>query len=294
MRILICSDGSEQAQRATRLGTAIAAGCGAEVTLLGIIETPETADAIYDSLKRGQALLAEHKLKAEVVTRAGEPIAEIVRRTREQVYDLVVIGATQKGHHGRFWLSSKSYKLIKEIEPPVLSMVGEIATVKRILICSGGKDYIDAAVSLSGQMARALGASATLLHVMAQPPAMYAGWPRMEETAARVLNSNSELGVNLRREKSTLEGLSVRTEVRLRRGAVLEHILREIQEGSYELVVTGSALSRSLRTYILGDISREILNRANCAVLVVRSRERPSEARSRFHAWWGDSEEGQG
>ena len=70
----------------------------------------------------------------------------------------------------------------------------------------------------------------------------------------------------------------------MRQGPVLDEIMREIHEGGYDLVVTGSALSRSLRTYVLGDISREIVNRANCAVLVVRSQEPRSEPPFRLKA----------
>src|SRR5690349_21347771 len=115
MKMLICSDGSEQAERAIRLGAAIGVACQAEVTLFGIIETPSRSDAILESLKRGQALLAEKKIQAELTTKAGDPVAEIVRRTQEQVYDLVVIGAVRKETQGLFWMSSKSYKIIKEI-----------------------------------------------------------------------------------------------------------------------------------------------------------------------------------
>src|SRR5260221_1021058 len=95
----------------------------------------------------------------------------------------------------------------------------------------------------------------------------------MQETADWLVNSNSELGVNLRRERETLEKMAVTAELKLRRGAVLNEILKEIAEGNYELVVTGSALSRGLRTYVLGDVSREVVNRASCPILVVRSRE---------------------
>src|SRR5262249_16388567 len=109
--------------------------------------------------------------------------------------------------------------------------------------------------------------------------------PRMYETTERLLASNSELGVNLRREKETLESLGVVTEVKLRRGAVLEEILSEVKEGAYDLVVTGSALSRGLRTYVLGDVSRESGNRATCPVLVVRSREESSEGGHGFRAF---------
>ena len=287
MKLLLCSDGSPQAERALRLGATLAAGCQAEVTLLGISETPGNTRALLDSLRRGQAWLEEKKVHAELITKSGRAVEEIIRRTEESNYDLVVIGAVRKQTWGRFWMSSKSYELLKQIKPPVLSVAGQCSTVRRVLICTGGKRYIDDAVRLTGQLARCSGATVTLLHVMPEPPAIFAGLSRMEETAASLLDSHSELGLNLRHAKETLEALGVPTEVKLRRGSVLEEILGEISEGNYDMVVTGSALSRSLRTYVLGDISREIVNRANCAVLVVRSQLKPAEGLGGFRLWFG-------
>ena len=275
MKFLICSDGSAQAERAIRLGAAIAAGCQAEVTLFGISESEGSNKTIVDSLQRGQSLLAEKKINAELITKSGNVVDEIVRRTEEAQYDLIIIGAARKAPRGSFWMSSKSYEIIKRIKPPVLSVAGRSSTIKQVLICSGGKRYIERAVALAGQIARSMGASVTLLHVMPDPPAIYAHLPRIEETADWLLNSRSELGLTLRHGKEMMEVLGVPADVRLRRGSVLEEILREIHDGSYDLVVTGSGLSRSLRTYVLGDISREIVNRANCAVLVARSAEIP-------------------
>ena len=279
MKILICSDGSEQAERAMRLGAAIAAGCQAEVTLLGIKESAGDSQELLDSLKRGQALLEEKKIHAELITKSSRPggtIEEIIKRTQETNYDLVVIGAVRKSARGSFWMSSKTYKLIKEIRPPVLSVAGKTTTINRILICSGGKSFIDDAVRLTGEIARGVGAIVTILHVTSEPPGILAHLPRMEQDTDLLLRSQSELGQNLRREKETLEALAVRTEVKLRHGSVLEEILREIRHGNHDLVVTGSALSRGLRTYMLGDISREIVNRAICAVLVARSQQMPA------------------
>ncbi len=286
MRMLICSDGSEQADRAVRLGATVAAVCQAQVTLLGIIEVPGHCDSILESLKRGQALLQDKGVHAELITKAGNPVEEIVQRAADPGFDLVVIGATRKETRGPFWLSSKAYKIVKEIEPPVLIVAGKNVGLKKGLICSGGKNYIDNAVHLTGQIARGAGATITLLHVIPEPPATYARLSKMQETADWLLGSNSELGLNLRREKETLESLGVATQVRLRRGSVLEEILSEIKEGGYDLVVTGSALSRGLRTYVLGDISREIVNRASCTILVVRSRDEPGGAHSRLRAFW--------
>jgi nucleotide-binding universal stress UspA family protein len=275
MKILICSDASEQAERALRLGAAIAAGCQAEATLLGIQESRGDSQALLDSLKRGQALLEDKKIHAELVTKSGKPIEEIIKHTRQTVYDLVVIGAPRKETHGAFWMASKTYKLIKEIRSPVLSVAGKTNAINRILICSGGKRYIDDAVGLTGEIARGVAATVTLLHVTSEPPGILARLPHIEQDTDFVLRSQSELAQNLRREKETLESLSVRTEVKLRHGEVLQQILREIREGNYDLVVTGSALSRSFRTYVLGDISREIVNRASCAVLVARGQQMP-------------------
>jgi nucleotide-binding universal stress UspA family protein len=289
MKILICSDGSEQADRAIRLGAAIAAGAGAEVTLFGIIEAPDKLNLILDSLKRWQAVLADKKINTELITKPGDPIAEIVERTEADKYDLVIVGAVLKETRGLFWMSSKSYKIIKEVTPPVLSVAGESATIKRALICSGGK-YSDSAVRLTAKLAGAFGASVTLLHVMPEPPAFYAGLPRMAETADWVLHSSSELGLTLRSERDFLVAAGLTAEVRLRQGPVLSEILREIRSGNYDLVVTGSAPSRSLRTYVLGDISREIVNRSNCAVLLVRSQEKLSKPGPRFRHWWGRGE----
>ena len=286
MKILICSDGSEQAERAVRVGTAIAGGANAGVTLLGILEVPGASEAILESLKRAQALLADKKVQAELITKAGDPVEEILKRTEEASYDLVIIGAVRKAARGPFWMSSKSYKIIKRIKPPVLMVAGKSSAVRRVLICSGGGRYIDSAVHLTGQIARSTGATVTLLHVMPEPPAIYARLRRMEESAAWLLNSSSELGLNLRHEKEALESLGVPTEVGLRRGVVIEQILDEIDGGNYDLVVTGSALSRSLRTYVLGDVTREIVNRANCAVLVVRTQEKPSESQAGRPSWW--------
>jgi nucleotide-binding universal stress UspA family protein len=286
MKLLVCSNGSAQAERAVRLCRAVVSCCPSEVTLLGIIEAPGDSKPLLESLQRGQALLGDKGIPAELITKAGLPIPEIIKCTRETHYDLVVIGTVRKATEGRFWMPSKAYRIIKEITPPVLLVSGG-ASLEKALLCTGGRHYIDPAVRLTGELARCAGARVTLLHVVPRPPAIYATLPRMKESAARLLESSSELGRNLRRQKETLDSLKVAAQVRLRRGSVVDEILREIDEGGYDLVVTGSSLSRGLRTYVLGDVSREIVNRANCSVLVARSQPPPGEPSSGLRAWLG-------
>jgi nucleotide-binding universal stress UspA family protein len=277
MKILICTDGSAQAENAVRFGGLIAEKAGAETTILGIAERPGEEDKMFDSLRRAQQMLKDQGVSAEVITKAGEPIEEIVKRAEDASYDLVVIGAARKGTRGPFLMSAKAYKIIKAVGPPVLVVIGNRGSLKKILICSGGEKYIDRAVEFSGALAKAAGASVTLFHVMAEPPAVYSDLIKMEEDVNLLLHSSSGLGQNLRREKESLEELGVSAEVRLRHGLVISEVFKEIRRNDYDLVVTGSSpAGGNLRSYIMGNITREIVNRAECPVLVVRGGQEPT------------------
>ena len=170
MKILICSDGSVQAENAVRFAGIIAEGSKADTAILGITEKSGEDDHVFDSLRRSQQLLKEKGIRAELIIKAGEPIEEIVKRTEEIAYNLVVIGAARKGTRGPFLMSAKAYKIIKAVAPPVLVVIGSRETLNRVLVCSGGEKFIDKAVEFTGTIAKATQASVTLFHVMAEPP----------------------------------------------------------------------------------------------------------------------------
>jgi len=272
MKILICSDGMPAADSATKLGSILAAPLQAETTLLGIAEKSPDETALRSALEKQAQWLREKNVSPQIVIGAGDPVRQIVDETTKSKYDLVIIGARKTGSTGPHWRSEKMYEVIKSISPPVLVAMGEWAQLKRFLVCTGGKEFIEAALQLTGQLAKAVGASITLLHVMAEPPAIYSDLVRLEEDVERLLESNSELGLNLREQKADLEKLGVSAEVRVRHGIVVEQVFAEARERNYELIVTGSSQARGmLRHYIMGDLTRSILNHANCPVLVARA-----------------------
>jgi len=272
MKILICSDGTAPSESAIRLGGLLAGSLRAETTLLGITENPADQRSLRDALEgQSQSLRAENVFP-EVVVRAGEPVRQILKQTSTTPYDLVVIGSRKRETTGRYWRSRRTYEVIKAISPPVLVAIGECKRLKRFLVCTGGKEFIEEAVQLTGELADALGASVTLLHVMAEPPAIYADLVSMEEDVDRLLESRSELGMNLLQQKKELERVGVPAEVRVRHGIVIDQVFEEVREGDYDLIVTGTSQARGLlRHYIMGDLTRSILNRANSPVLVARA-----------------------
>ncbi len=271
MKILICSDGMPAAESAIQLGGLLAGPLQAETTILGIAEKSGDERPLREALEKQAQSLRAQKFGLEISMHAGEPVRQILDQTSKTSYDLVVIGARWTGATGYYWRSEKTYEVIKAIQPPVLVAIGECKQLKRFLVCTGGKEFIEQAIQLTGKLAAALGASVTLLNVMAEPPAIYADLVQLEEDVSRLLESKSELGTNLQRQKRELERLGVSAEVRLRHGIVIDQVFEEARDGDYDLIVTGTSQARGLlRHYIMGDLTRSILNHADCPVLVAR------------------------
>jgi nucleotide-binding universal stress UspA family protein len=272
MKILICSDGTTAAETAIQVGGLLGAALKAEIALLGIAELSSDESPLREALQKQAESLRGRGIPANIIVQSGEPVPQIADETSKTSYDLAIIGARWIGATGRYWRSEKTYEVIKSIQPPVLVAIGECKQLKRFLVCTGGKEFIDQAVQLTGKLAAAVGASVTLLHVMAEPPALYADLVRLEENVDQLLESKSELGTNLRRQKRELERLGVPAEVRLRHGIVIDQVFEEAREGDYDMIVTGTSKARGLfRHYIMGDLTRGILNYANCPVLVARA-----------------------
>jgi nucleotide-binding universal stress UspA family protein len=271
MKILICSDGMPSSDNAAHLTGLLLGQCQAAITLFGIAEQSRDEQPLRAALDKEAESLRARGLSVEIVTRAGDPIQQIVQLTATDKFDLTVIGTRGKGPSGLYLRSAKTYEAVKAVHSPVLVVIGECEQPKRFLVCTGGKQFIDDAVRLTGQLAACAGASVTLLHVMAEPPAMYADLMQLEEDVDRLLASGSELGENLRAQKEKLEKLGVPAEIRVRHGLVLDEVFKEARDGHHDLIVTGSSQATGpLRHYIMGDLTRGILNRAKCTVLVAR------------------------
>ena len=272
MRILICSDGTDPADNPTRLGGLIAGPCAAHTTLLGIVEDASDEGPLRQALEEEAELLRKIGVEPQIVVRSGEPIRQILAETTANEYEFAIIGARRKGSGGLYFRPEKTYEVIKAVPPPVLVATGACTSLKRLLVCTGGKRYIDDAARLAGEIAVCLGGTVTLLHVMAEPPAIYADLVRLEEDVERLLNSGSELGQNLGAQKESLEKLGITVDIRIRHGLALDQIFAEAREGGHDMIVTGTSQAMgTFRHYIMGDLTRGILNRADIPVLVARA-----------------------
>jgi nucleotide-binding universal stress UspA family protein len=283
MKILVCSDGSERGRRALASAAIIAHATKAETTIFGISEIEQDEPRLLEAFREDSRGFREQDVKLEVVTKIGDPVAEIIRHTKETVYDLVIVGAERRGAQEFFLPSTKAYSIAEAIAPPVLVVPVLRPSIKRILICSGGGTYIENAVRFTSKLAKDLSAEVALLNVTPRPAAMHGTIFRRQEDVEALLNSNSALARNLRTEKEIIERAGVPAVVHIRHGIVINEILAEVEGSDYDLVVAGSWPVRDAwRNYAIGNVTREIVNRTDRPVLVLRSDIEPASLAQRL------------
>lgn len=119
----------------------------------------------------------------------------------------------------------------------------------KILICIAGLPYAEPTLRFGRLVAEALQGEVTVLTVVAAD------------------RDREEAGKSLDRAKEMLAGLATTL---TRTGSPSGEILRECEEGAYDLVVIGAKDKPSLAEFVLGSVAVQILTRAKCSVLVVK------------------------
>jgi nucleotide-binding universal stress UspA family protein len=272
MRILLCSEGTERSESAIQLCLKIASAIQAEVTIFGVTELAPDEVPLLEAIRRTQHAFMAQGVNVEILSKYGEPISEIEKRAVEGNYDLIVIGGEAKPGGQISVLSQKAYEIIEMLVRPVLVVPVSRPEIRRILICSGGGTYIEAAVRLVIELAPSLGASVTLFTALPEASVMISDRSEPEVNVSALLASDSALGQNLRAEKQMIEAAGIPTEVRVRFGLVDAEIAAEIEAGDYDLVVLGSKPSRDVFSdYLLGNMTRRLVNWVPRPVLVVAS-----------------------
>ena len=142
--ILLATDGSDEAARATEAATELSRETGSEVHVVYVLPTPAQlighhlySDEIRESLIGGAERDAETFLKeqaekissgggkvAETHLRSGDPDKEILRTAEALGVGLIVIGSRGLGAISRALIGSVSDSVVKHAHCPVLVMRG--------------------------------------------------------------------------------------------------------------------------------------------------------------------------
>lgn len=203
----------------------------------------------------------------------GNAQVAILAAAREASYDLVVLGRLHQPL-GRLLPGVRSKVIAQRLEPSVLRVQGAPRPIRRILLSSGGDYHTFGDVSAALQLARPLGAEVTVLHILSQQSLFFEGFGPRSNTVEGFLAGSSPEANTLRDALALLKQHSVQGQVRGRVGPVLDEILAELREGSYDLLVIGAhRVASALDRILLEDITKDLMNVSPVPVLVVKGRE---------------------
>ena len=237
LNFLIVTDGSPRSLSAVALGSQVARLSHARVTLLACGQKTGDLPALLENARPLLGSLAALELQS-----IAEPPAQAIARTvQREAQDLVVMGFDARSDLPLVesaLQTGQNNLLLVPCDSPVPT---------RPLICVSygepGKDD----VLFAGRLVRHLGASATVLTVL--PPSLPEedARARSERFLAGSVQSLSVLGV---------PGRPV-----VRRGAVVDEILREVQGDGYDMLVIGAPLPGPNDKIDLTGVTLQVLDR---------------------------------
>ncbi len=149
--------------------------------------------------------------------------------------------------------------------------------IEKVLLPVDGSETAKKAVDFACKLLENSGCRVTLLAVV-EEPAYAAFWSDGMIAPEVVLPPPEELRGELERRagemlvdtSKILEEAGLEMEAKVRFGNPAPEILKEAEEGGYDLVIMGSHGRGILGGFLLGSVSNRVVHHAKCPVLIVR------------------------
>jgi nucleotide-binding universal stress UspA family protein len=306
-KILLATDGSQEAELALKSATGLAKSTGSELHLvyveaassvfpttdwesLGGEELPTRLDEVAKEAARTKVEEQAQRVReadgeiAGAHARVGYPEAEIVDLAEELGVGLIVIGSRGLGSVRRALMGSVSLSVVHHAHCFVLVVRGSArreearyAPGRVLLAYDGSKEASDAA-RVASEISNATGSELHLLHVVrSEPYPPYFGYVSYEE--AEVWEAwEANLERDEEQARSFVEGQARTIE---REGAEVDgahlsfgrpdrEIVKLAEELDAGLIVVGSRGRGGLKRALLGSVSDSVVRHAHCPVMVVR------------------------
>ncbi|HEX2741468.1 MAG TPA: universal stress protein [Rubrobacter sp.] len=279
-KVLVSTDGSKDAARATEAASDLAVRSGAELHVVHVWHDVRgfAHDFVKRELKRqGQEILDEQVERirasggdvAQAHLRMGRTSNEVLALSKEIDAGLLVVGSRGLGTVQRILMGSQSEEIVHHAQIPVLVLRGgeEVWPPVRIVI---GEDFSDDARK-AGELAAGLGklyeAGGLLVYSHPDLPEVPPGEARSTVSDLMDIRGRDESMLD-RRAAELEEILGSRPEVSVSEGYPANVLLEAAQEVQPSLVAVGSrGLAGIMRTR-LGSVATKVVTAARGPVLV--------------------------
>jgi nucleotide-binding universal stress UspA family protein len=279
-RILLATDGSEDAARATEAASDLARRSGAELHVVHVWH--DVRGFAHDFVKRelrrqGQEILDEQVERvrsaggevAKAHLRRGRTSNEVIALSEEIGAGLLVVGSRGLGTVQRILMGSQSEEIVHRAQIPVLVLRGgeEVWPPARIVIGEDFSDDARKAGDLAAGIGSLYGASGLLVYSHPDLPEVPPGEAR--STVSDLMDIRERDASMLDQRASELEEiLGTRPEVKVSEGYPANVLLEASQEVQPSLVAVGSRGLEGIMRTRLGSVSTKVVTAAREPVLV--------------------------
>jgi nucleotide-binding universal stress UspA family protein len=290
MRVLLATDGSEEALAATDWLLTFPLPRSSTVRVFAVASLAQVPPAELESAQEyrrrisqrtgliasaARDTLARRWVGAEERVAEGDAREEIVRMADDWPADLVVLGARGLRLVQRALLGSVSTAVVRHVHCPVLVVRGRRRGLRTIVLgVDGSPDSLGAATFL-GSLPLDPGLRLTLVGAVPPPPVPPAfelgtgalfldeALARWQTEAERALDS---VAASFKKEVATIER-------RVLIGQAGEEIVSTANAVGADLIAVGARGHGTFKRLLLGSVSEYVLHHAECPVLVVRGRQ---------------------
>ena len=289
MRVLLATDGSEDASKATAWLAGLPIPPTSHLRVVSAVSIPPSAldlptvrefeaslrEGARQTAETARAALAHRFADTDVQVPEGDAREAILRVAEEWRADLVVLGARGLGTVAGFLLGSVSLGVARHAPCSVLVVKGAAHVIRGALVAIDGSAHAAAAAAFLARLPLDPTVAVRLVGV-AQPPYYPATTPRfasgmVREALAQIMKERSTaLEQALAKAAEPFAGVVKHVERRVLVGHPVDALTRAAATPEVGLVVLGARGLGTLERLLLGSVSEGVLRHVERPVLIVK------------------------
>jgi nucleotide-binding universal stress UspA family protein len=289
MRVLLATDGSEDARNATAWLAQFPLPTDSRLRVVSAVSIPPSAldiptvrefeaslrAAARQTAETARTALAHRFAETDVQVPEGDARETILRAAEEWPADLVVLGARGLGAVAGFLLGSVSLGVARHARCSVLVVKGGADVVRGALVAIDGSAHAAAAAAFLARLPLDPTAAVRLVGVV-QPPYYPATTPRfasgmVREALAEIVKERSTaLEQALAKAAAPFAGVVKNVERRVLVGHPVDTLTRAAATPDVGLVVLGARGLGTVERLLLGSVSEGVLRHVDRPILIVK------------------------
>ncbi len=278
MKILMCTNGQEHAEKALNFAGQLFRHTKPEVEIVAVTRRLiQPAKKEQKWLERARNILANYNIQPKTKIREGYISDELIRESREGNFDLLVIGS--RGYSEilvgvtEVVLGQIAQYVIQKAQTSLLVVKEPTLLLHKVLICTDGSADAQEAIHFWSRLNIPVQPRVNIINVI---PEIYGRFKDiLEPVAESQLDMFGALPGKrtkyLYDAKDILAKYNIETKVKLREGHAAEEILKEA-ESDYDLIVMGTGGRKGGKKGTLGRQTRRVIRQARIPVLAIRSK----------------------